>query len=1010
MRSRSLIAIALVVGMSWCGSLGGVEPEFRRGDVGNEGTVTIADAITLLGYLFQGQTIECRDAGDIDDNGTLTIADPIQLLSYLFNSGATPPAPGPLTCGPDPTLDTIECLEPPCGGPDPVRLEAGHLLARASFGARTGDVETVIAGGIPAWVDAQIFGIDESTNTELNSRVDTLSVTFDRTLDTEILKEHTLFRFQKGNAPYPLDWQSPTFDDSAWPASGSPFRFSFNGTGGTQLLDMQGGYTSIAIRGRFQVANPASIPALALRCDFDDGFVAWLNGVEIARRNVTPTVPTNTSVASANHGAGIAEYFSIPTSLLVVGENVLAVQGMNRALGNGDFYLEPRIVIQAPTADPPRSMMRNKDALQRFAFFQGTYSENSLGSVLALFWDNHFTTDFDKVKDYIQSKRDRYNRPTIFSTQAQLEAAEVEREEFQFFIDNAFENFGDLLLYSASSPSMLIYLDSVLNDAAEPNENYAREILELFGLGVDNGYTQADVEEVARCFTGWSVEKVPYASVLPYPERVTTPLITTPTDTIDADWIAVGDSWNYFKGTTEPSPGAGGVPTTLWADVGFDDTTWFAGPTGIGFGDGDDATVLGDMQGNYKSIYLRNSFTVTDVNAPGTIEAEIFYDDGVVLYLNGVEITRSNTLANAGSPPGFIAPCGGHEVTNAPIRISLDPYRELLNVGENVLAIHAHNSAIGGNDLSCIPRLFLWQPGPGYLDPEDRQGHWQFRFNPANHDTGPKTIFAGTPYELQIPDGRLGVDGVQDGIDVIDRLAEHPSTAEFIGVKLIGLLVSDEIDLPSAHDLSAPIELRALLASVIATWNSTTPPGNIEQVVRTILSANDPAGAFWGDLARRAKVKTPFEHMVSTMRALEVSIDGRNLPSRMSSMGQHFFDRDEPDGWPERGDRWIGTTSLLERVNFIREVAENSSNAYTWQPLPFIQAAGAVSASEIIDLFDELLFQGTLNGAERLLLLRFAEVQPNGSILPFDPAAGDYEARVELLVGMIMSMPRWCFQ
>ena len=47
---------------------------------------------------------------------------------------------------------------------------------------------------------------------------------------------------------------------------------------------------------------------------------------------------------------------------------------------------------------------------------------------------------------------------------------------------------------------------------------------------------------------------------------------------------------------------------------------------------------------------------------------------------------------------------------------------------------------------------------------------------------------------------------------------------------------------------------------------------------------------------------------------------------------------------------------------------------------------------------------------ERLLLIRYAEVQSDGSILPFDPAAGDYESRVEQLVGMILSMPRWCFQ
>ncbi len=70
---------------------------------------------------------------------------------------------------------------------------------------------------------------------------------------------------------------------------------------------------------------------------------------------------------------------------------------------------------------------------------------------------------------------------------------------------HALGNFGDLLRASAHSPSMLFYLDNFLNQASAPNENYARELMELHTLGVDGGYTETDVKEVARCFTGWSI-------------------------------------------------------------------------------------------------------------------------------------------------------------------------------------------------------------------------------------------------------------------------------------------------------------------------------------------------------------------------------------------------------------------------------------------------------------------------------------------------------------------------
>ncbi|MBV8202181.1 MAG: DUF1800 domain-containing protein, partial [Acidobacteria bacterium] len=71
----------------------------------------------------------------------------------------------------------------------------------------------------------------------------------------------------------------------------------------------------------------------------------------------------------------------------------------------------------------------------------------------------------------------------------------------------ALGKFGDLLNASAASPAMLSYLDNASNTKAGPNENYAREMMELHTLGLGGGQTQQDVEEVARCFTGWTIER-----------------------------------------------------------------------------------------------------------------------------------------------------------------------------------------------------------------------------------------------------------------------------------------------------------------------------------------------------------------------------------------------------------------------------------------------------------------------------------------------------------------------
>ena len=128
---------------------------------------------------------------------------------------------------------------------------------------------------------------------------------------------------------------------------------------------------------------------------------------------------------------------------------------------------------------------------------RAVYGERQLDEVLVDFWLNHFNV-------YAQKG------------QVKFLVAEYEREVLR---KHAWGRFEDLLLATAESPAMLFYLDNWLSaDAAAPrrgpgasarkrglNENYAREIMELHTLGVDGGYSQKDVTEVARCFTGWTI-------------------------------------------------------------------------------------------------------------------------------------------------------------------------------------------------------------------------------------------------------------------------------------------------------------------------------------------------------------------------------------------------------------------------------------------------------------------------------------------------------------------------
>ena len=138
------------------------------------------------------------------------------------------------------------------------------------------------------------------------------------------------------------------------------------------------------------------------------------------------------------------------------------------------------------------------DELMRGALTRAVWSERQLYEVMVQFWSDHFNIDPSKGDcKWLKVADDR----------------EVIRK-------HALGKFPDMLRASALSPAMLWYLDGRVNRrenmAEKPNENYARELLELHTLGVHGGYTQKDVMEVARCLTGWTVrskDQKPYFEI-----------------------------------------------------------------------------------------------------------------------------------------------------------------------------------------------------------------------------------------------------------------------------------------------------------------------------------------------------------------------------------------------------------------------------------------------------------------------------------------------------------------
>lgn len=199
--------------------------------------------------------------------------------------------------------------------------------------------------------------------------------------------------------------------------------------------------------------------------------------------------------------AALVQQFEVP--LLEARKQIKAERAADLS-GNGESAgaNAARVAELVPPENRPRRIL---EELTRARLIRAVSSERQLNEVLVDFWMNHFNVDARKGLDriFIASFERDVIRPRIWG------------------------RFEDLLLATAQSPAMLVYLDNA-RSAADPehrppapgrgrataaggkgptglNENYARELLELHTLGVDGGYTQTDVTELARVLTGWSV-------------------------------------------------------------------------------------------------------------------------------------------------------------------------------------------------------------------------------------------------------------------------------------------------------------------------------------------------------------------------------------------------------------------------------------------------------------------------------------------------------------------------
>ena len=260
------------------------------------------------------------------------------------------------------------------------------------------------------------------------------------------------------------------------------------------------------------------------------------------------------------------------------------------------------------------------------------------------------------------------------------------------------------------------------------------------------------------------------------------------------------------------------------------------------------------------------------------------------------------------------------------------------NYGRELLELHTLGVDGGYTqaDVINVARAFT-----GWTIKPPAQGGG-FIFRPQVHDAGEKLVLGH-----RLAAGR----GEEDAEDVLDILARSPATARFISFKIARRFVSDT---PSKAlvDHAAQVYLRT--------------DGDIREVVRAIVTSPE----FFSQQAFRSKVKSPFEVVVSAMRALNAAPDTTPRTAQVIAyLGQPVFGHQAPNGWPETGESWMNTGAILNRINFGMAAAAGLLPGASVRALPALDAVVGAPREQQVDAVVASILNGMVSPDTRAVLM-----------------------------------------
>ncbi len=501
------------------------------------------------------------------------------------------------------------------------------------------------------------------------------------------------------NNTRPANWDDSGFDDGLWKIGYGELGY---GDGDEETVISFGPnattkYITSYFRKTIDIPNPSSYLNFTFSVKRDDGFVLYVNGTEVARNNMPAGTVAHATLASS--GIEDAEILvTVPSSAFVAGRNVIAVEMHQNAANSsdlsfdlqlyGNFGPQPIISFSAP--------WKYLDNNTRPAGWETTAFNDAswaLGNAELGFGDGDEATLVSFGPDANNKYITTYFRKTVN-------------------IPNP-NSFGSFTINLVRDDGAVIYVNGI--EVVRSNMP-AAAITHSTLASTNIGGTAEDAVHTYAIPTTYFVSGNNVIAVEVHQDQVTSSdlsfrleLIGSGTPIENPPLMVYGTTWKYLDNGTDQG--------TAWQGTGFNDASWSQGPAEFGYGDGDEATVVSfgpDPNNKYVTTYFRTNFTVNNLSSYQSLQLNVIRDDGIVIYVNGVEVARDNLPAG---PINYLTTAVntiGNEAETTPVVFNLST--AYFVEGNNTIAVEIHQRANGtdiSTDLSFRMEILGSQVGEG---------------------------------------------------------------------------------------------------------------------------------------------------------------------------------------------------------------------------------------------------------------------------------------------------------